>query len=90
MDTLRFPVLDEKQGEYFRVTIAGVPLCVDLEAGARGQQPNQIGVTVSHMGFTREGLRARGLQFTEGRRADQSWVTVRDPDGNEIIFLEEK
>ena len=90
VDTLRFPVLDEKQGEYFRVTIAGVPLCVDLEAGARGQQPNQIGVTVSHMGFTREGLRARGLQFTEGRRADQSWVTVRDPDGNEIIFLEEK
>lgn len=90
VDTLQFPVLDEKAGEYFRIGIAGVPVCVDYDAGFAGQQGNQIGVTVSHLGFTREGLRMRGIGFSEGQRAGETWVAIKDPDGHEIIFIQEK
>jgi catechol 2,3-dioxygenase-like lactoylglutathione lyase family enzyme len=90
VDTLQFPVLDERKGEYFRIAIAGVSLCVDFDAGFAGQQPNQIGIAVSHLGFTREGLRSRGIKFTEGRRENETWLAVKDPDGHEILFLEEK
>jgi PhnB protein len=89
VDTLQFPVRDEKKGEYFRMEIAGVPVCVDYDAGFAGQQANQIGVVVSHLGVTREGLRTRGIKFTEGQRADETWVAIKDPDGHEIIFLQE-
>lgn len=90
VDTMQFPVLDENKGEYFRIAVAGVPVCVDFDAGFAGPQTNQIGVVVSHLGATRENLRARGLAFTEGRRADETWVAIKDPDGHEIIFIEEK
>jgi uncharacterized glyoxalase superfamily protein PhnB len=90
VDTLQFPVLDEKRGEYFRIAVAGVPVCVDFDAGFAGQQSNQIGITVGHLGFTREGLRARGIAFTEGQRADETWVAIKDPDGHEIIFIQDK
>jgi uncharacterized glyoxalase superfamily protein PhnB/catechol 2,3-dioxygenase-like lactoylglutathione lyase family enzyme len=90
VETMQFPVLDENKGEYFRVAVAGVPLCVDFDAGFAGRATNQIGVVVSHLGATRENLRARGLAVSEGRRADQTWVAVKDPDGHEIIFIEEK
>jgi PhnB protein len=90
VETLRFPVLDEKKGEYFRIAIAGVPVCVDSDAAFAGQQGNQIGITVTHLEVTREGLRARGIKFTEGQREDETWVAIKDPDGHEIIFIEEK
>ena len=90
VDTLQFPVRDEKKGEYFRMEIAGVLVCVDYDAGFAGQQANQIGVTVSHLGVTREGLRTRGIKFTEGQRTDETWVAIKDPDGHEIIFIQEK
>ena len=90
VDTLQFPVRDEKKGEYFRMEIAGVPVCVDYDAGFAGQQANQIGVTVSHLGVTREGLRARRINFTEGKRAEETWLAIKDPDGHEIIFIQEK
>ena len=90
VDTLQFPVLDENKGEYFRIAVAGVPVCVDYDANVAGQQGNQIGVVVSHLGFTREALRGRGIQFTEGQRAEETWVAIKDPDGHEIIFIQEK
>jgi PhnB protein len=90
VDTLQFPVRDEKKGEYFRMEIAGVPVCVDFDAGFAGHQANQIGVSVSHLGLTREALRSRGIKFTEGQRANETWVSIKDPDGHEIIFLQEK
>lgn len=90
VETLQFPVLDENKGEYFRIAIAGVPVCVDFDAAFTGQQTNQIGVTVTHLGMTREGLRAREIRFTEGQRANESWLSVKDPDGHEILFIEEK
>ncbi len=90
VDALQFPVLDEKKGEYFRIAIAGVPVCVDFDAGFGGQQANQIGVAVSHLGVTREALRGRGIKFAEGRRENETWLAVKDPDGHEILFLEEK
>ncbi|HTM89732.1 MAG TPA: VOC family protein [Terriglobales bacterium] len=90
VDTLQFPVLDEKKGEYFRIAIAGVPVCVDFDPAFAGQQPNQIGVTVTHLGMAREGLRARKIRFTEGQRANETWLSVKDPDGHEILFIEEK
>ncbi len=90
VETLQFPVLDENKGEYFRIAIAGVPVCVDFDAAFTGQQTNQIGVTVSHLGMTREGLRAREIRFSEGQRADETWLAVKDPDGHEILFIEEK
>lgn len=90
VETMHFPVLDEHKGEYFRIALAGVPVCVDFDAGFTAQQPNQIGVVVSDLGFTREALRGRGLKFTEGRRANETWVAIKDPDGHEIIFIQEK
>ncbi|HLK33162.1 MAG TPA: VOC family protein, partial [Terriglobales bacterium] len=90
VDTLRFKVLDEKKGEYLRVEIAGVPLCVDFDPGVGSRQANQIGITVSHLGTTREALRVLKINFTEGQRANETWVSIKDPDGHEIIFLEEK
>ncbi|MGE5205403.1 MAG: VOC family protein [Chlamydiota bacterium] len=90
VENLQFPVLDEKKGEYFRVAIAGAPVCVDFDAAFAGQQGNQIGVTVTHLGITREGLRARGIKFTEGQRENEAWVSIKDPDGHEIIFIEER
>jgi uncharacterized glyoxalase superfamily protein PhnB len=90
VDTLQFPVRDEKKGEYFRMEIAGVPVCVDYDAGFAGQPGNQIGVTVSHLGITREGLRNREIKFTEGQRGEETWVAIKDPDGHEIIFIQEK
>lgn len=90
VDMLQFPVLDEKKGEYFRMEVAGVPVCLDYDAGFSGQQPNQVGIAVSHLGLTREGLRGRGIKFTEGERAEQTWVTIKDPDGHEIIFIQEE
>ncbi len=90
VETLQFPVLDENKGEYFRIAVAGVPVCVDFDAAFSGQQTNQIGVTVTHLGMTREGLRSREIRFTEGQRANESWLSVKDPDGHEILFIEEK
>lgn len=90
VDVLQFPVLDEKKGKYLRIAIAGVPVCVDFDAGFAGQQPNQIGIAVSHLGITREALRGRGLKFTEGRRENETWLAIKDPDGHEIILIEEK
>ena len=66
------------------------PVCVDYDASLAGQQANQIGVTVSHLDVTRQGLRARGIKFTEGQREEETWVAIKDPDGHEIIFIQEK
>jgi hypothetical protein len=45
---------------------------------------------VSHLGVTREGLRARRINFTEGKKAEETWLAIKDPDGHEIIFIQEK
>lgn len=90
VETMQFPVLDENKGEYFRIAIAGVPVCVDYDAGFAPRKGNQIGVIVSHLGVTREALRGRGIKFTQGQRADETWVAIKDPDGHEIIFIQEK
>ena len=90
VESLQLPVLDEKKGDYFRISVAGVPVCVDFDAAFEGRQSNQIGVAVSHLGVTREALRGRGIRFTEGRRDKEAWLSVKDPDGHEIIFMEDR
>src|SRR5437870_8736898 len=52
VELLGFPVIREEPGNFFQVSIAGVPVCVDLHPDQRGWQPNQIGVGVSDLATT--------------------------------------
>ncbi len=86
VELLRFPILDERNGEFFQVSIAGVPVCVDLDADFAGQA-SQIGIAVADLDGTRGALRERGLAISEGRSAKETWVAVKDPDGHEVVFI---
>jgi hypothetical protein len=86
VEDLGFPIVEESAGQFFQVSIAGVPVCVDLDTSFTGQ-PNQIGITVSDLEGTIAALRERGLVISEGRSTEQAWAAVKDPDGHELIFV---
>jgi len=84
---LEFPIIRERQNEFFQIEVAGVPICVDLDTTQPHQ--NNLGVVVSDLAATEAALRERNLTVTSGHTADseERWLAVKDPDGNEIIFL---
>ena len=88
MDSEELLSLDGGPDAFFPVSIAGVLVCVDLDATFAGQ-PNQIGIGVADLERTTAALRERGLAFSEGRSAKEAWVAVKDPDGHEVIFIAE-
>ena len=89
VELLGFPVIREEPGNFFQVSIAGVPVCVDLHPDQHGWQPNQIGVEVSDLAATVKFLQGKGCQASEGSRPNsgERWAAIKDPDGHEIIFL---
>jgi catechol 2,3-dioxygenase-like lactoylglutathione lyase family enzyme len=86
VEVLGFPIVEERRGEFFQVSIAGVPVCVDLDTSFTGA-PNQIGITVSNLESTIAALRERRLVISEGRSTKAGWAAVKDPDGHELIFI---
>ena len=90
VELLGFPVIREEPGNFFQVSIAGVPVCVDLHPDQRGWQPNQIGVGVSDLAATVKFLQGKGCQVSEvgpPANSGERWAAIKDPDGHEIIFL---
>ena len=87
VELLGFDVISEKEGEYVQVAIAGVPLCVDAEAVGGPQQPNQIGIGVHDLQQAISYLRERGLPVASGSAGSEHWVSVKDPDGHEVLFI---
>lgn len=89
VDLLKFPVLDEKGGDFVQIDVAGVPICVDLD---KAPNPligkNQIGVQVADLPATVGLLRQKGLEVTTGQSGSgETWASVTDPDGHELIFI---
>ena len=90
VDLLEFPLTREVSNEFFQIDIAGVPICIDLNEGQPRQ--NNIGLEVADLAATVAVLRNKGLAVHSGRNPAlmEEWVGVKDPDGNEIIFLTRK
>jgi catechol 2,3-dioxygenase-like lactoylglutathione lyase family enzyme len=89
VEVLRFPVLEETPGQFFQVSLGGVPICVDYDADFT-QQSNQIGIRVGSLEQTAAFLQEQGVSASRGQNAGESWITIQDPDGHEIIFLQDK
>lgn len=87
VERLGFEIISEKAGEYVQVAIAGVPVCVDADAGGGLQQPNQIGIEVSDLQQSILFLRERGLSVETGAAGTEHWASVEDPDGHELLFI---
>lgn len=87
VDVLGFPLIREAPNEFFQINMAGVPICIDLNQ--RERQQNNIGLEVEDLAATTAALRNKGLTVHSGSnpRSKEEWVEVKDPDGNEIIFL---
>jgi len=86
VELLGFPAVDEKPGEFFQISIAGVPVCIDLNREL-AFQPNQIGITVADLEETVKILEGKQLAVSRGRNAGETWASIKDPDGHEIIFI---
>lgn len=84
---LEFQVLREVRNEFFQIDVAGVPICVDLNQVETHQ--NTIGLEVEDLAATESRLRQMGLEVHSGSNvaSREDWVGVKDPDGNEVIFL---
>ncbi len=87
VEDLGFPLTREVAGEFFQINVAGVPICVDLRESVR--QANNIGLEVDDLAATAAALRSKGLTLHSGSNpaSKEEWVGVKDPDGNEVIFL---
>ena len=90
VDTLGFPLMRQVASEFFQFDLAGVPICVDLDQ--HGTHQNNIGLEVDDLAATVAALRQKGLAVHSGANHafNEEWVGVRDPDGNEVIFLVKK
>ena len=90
VDLLGFPITSEKPDEYFQISIAGVPLCVDFAEEHGLQQPNQIGLEVTDLQAAKDFLRSRKISFQQASApgSGEHWVSIKDPDGHELIFLQ--
>ena len=90
VDLLEFPLIREMPNEFFQIGIAGVPICVDLQQNSG--QNNNIGLEVDDLASTTAALQDKGLQLQRGSNpaSKEEWLGVRDPDGNELIFLTHK
>lgn len=87
VERLEFPLIREVLNQFFQIKVAGVPICVDLDATRLHQ--NTFGVVVSDLAVTEAALRERKLTVHSGRNAEsqERWLSVKDPDDNEVIFL---
>ncbi len=90
VDRLEFPLIREVPNEFFQISVAGVPICVDLDTAQTHQ--NNIGVLVDDIGATEAVLRKKGFAVHSGSNpaSNENWVEVQDPDGNQVIFLVRK
>jgi catechol 2,3-dioxygenase-like lactoylglutathione lyase family enzyme len=52
-------IIEEQVGEFFQISIAGVPVCVDLSGADEPFQPNQIGIEVADLPESLKPLRPR-------------------------------
>ena len=86
-ERLEFPIIREVPNEFFQIEVAGVPICVDLDMAQSHQ--NNFGLIVSDLAATEAALRERNLTVHRGQNPNsrEQWLGVKDPDGNEIIFL---
>ncbi len=84
---LEFSLIREVPGEFFQMEVGGVPICVDLDTARTCQ--NNFGLVVEDLAATETALRERGLSVRSGSNPDskEHWLSVEDPDGNEVIFL---
>jgi catechol 2,3-dioxygenase-like lactoylglutathione lyase family enzyme len=85
VDRLEFPIIREAPNDFFQIDVAGVPICVDLDAAQLHK--NNLAVVVSDLAATEAALRERNLAVHSRHNADERWLEVKDPDGNEVIFL---
>jgi catechol 2,3-dioxygenase-like lactoylglutathione lyase family enzyme len=87
VDVLGFPVIREKESDFFQIDVAGVPVCVDLDPVHAHR--NNIAVEVADLEQTAAALRTKG--FAPPRHTNQTshedWLEIEDPDGNAVIFL---
>ena len=87
-DRLGFRVLRDEAGEFVMVDAGGVALCLDLPRGKR--RPRGGGTTLilreRDIAGRCRALRRGGVAFVRGGRAPRNWISLRDPDGHEIVF----
>lgn len=93
VDTLGFPVTEEKPGDFFMVNAGGLRLCVDLADGEthrpRGTDP-VIGLKVTSVKEVLEKLATFGITPSEGpvTTARGQYAQINDPDGRTVIITE--
>ena len=89
VEDLGFQVIEEKAGEFFQVSIAGTPFCVDLTNEIEKWQPNQIGIDVDDLDSVTVSLIEKGFSPATGENLSNGevWALIKDPDGHELIFL---
>ncbi len=92
VELLGFELIDEKGGEFFQVSIAGVPFCVDFHPERSGIDTNQIGIGVERLDRVIEVLDRIGVPNKKGARpgSTENWASITDPDGHELIFIAER
>lgn len=93
VDTLGFPVTDEKPGDFFMVDAGGLRLCIDLADGEThkfGGADPVIGLKVASLSQVLEKLAASGVKSVEGPTSAPrgQYARIRDPDGRVIILTE--
>jgi catechol 2,3-dioxygenase-like lactoylglutathione lyase family enzyme len=87
VDLLGFEITREVEGDFFQINVAGVPICVDLDAAHAHR--NNIAVEVADLDQTIAALREKGFEPSRGasERSGEQWTEIQDPDGNDVIFL---
>jgi catechol 2,3-dioxygenase-like lactoylglutathione lyase family enzyme len=85
---LGLPSTREEPGEFVQLWAGGVDLCVDI---ARGAEEPLLIFTVDNIAALSEELR-RASMAAEGPRQgrERQYLLVHDPDGNLLVFEEER
>ena len=93
VEALGFPIIEEREGDYFIVDAGGLRLCVDAADGdlhrSGGSDP-VIGFKVASVRDALEKLAARGIAADRGPLAGRKgeYAHLRDPDGRVVIVTE--
>jgi catechol 2,3-dioxygenase-like lactoylglutathione lyase family enzyme len=87
VDALGFRVIREQDNDFFQIDVAGVPVCVDLDAAHAHR--NNLAVEVADLEQTAAALQAKGIAPSRhtNQKSHEDWLEIEDPDGNQIIFL---
>lgn len=86
VDSLGFDLM-KSTDNFFQIEIAGTPICVDLDP--HELFTTNIGLEVDSIESASRWLKEKNLRLVEGVNvaASEEWVSIADPDGNNLVFL---